>query len=80
MAGRKNIYQQYGAMPNANQGGSIWERHDAFMTKAIPVYCRLCGKEMLAPAREDSKSMEHYEQELHMQVHSACLEKHRRGE
>ena len=73
MAGRKNIYQQNGVIPNALGGNTIWERNEQFMKQNITVYCQLCGLDIEMPDREDStRNMDTYQFEMQNRVHWKC--------
>jgi hypothetical protein len=74
MSGRKNIYQQYGAMPNTIKGKDIWIRNDAFLKTSVDVYCRACGKTIEMPSSEGpgAYSMDIYQIELKHAIHHGC--------
>jgi hypothetical protein len=74
MAGRKNMYQQYGAMMDTIKGKDIMIRNDAFMRHQINVFCRGCGKAIEMPSREEgnTRSMDIYMIEMEHQIHADC--------
>ena len=76
MASRKNMYQQYGAIPQQLKGKDIWARNEAHLGMNISVYCKSCGKTIEMPSSEGPGSspdgMNIYQMELQHQIHREC--------
>lgn len=82
MAGRKNVFQEYGMTMNQTKGKTIWERNDNFNSANFEVYCKSCGKTIEMPTAEGpgAYSMDTYQLELKHRIHQECArELDRRG-
>ena len=83
MAGIKHHLHQYLGQIDHSQGKDILERDFAFRSMQVPVFCNLCGQEVLdSQTDKDGANVDHqWEQQYGM--HYRCYTKHmeqKRGE
>lgn len=80
MGGIKNIYQHYGANPfNPVKSNDPVGRSIEMQTRAIPIYCALCGGEIIDAAQDSSGHKVDAQWEKQYQLHFRCYNKQRQG-